>query len=443
MREREPGDDRAATDGPSGPDADGSADVPPEAAPFDLAPGFAPEQVASLVAAGELEPVYPLLHALARGSVEHFTVRVAVLEALVEDGRASFPTAAVKEVLYWLSEPSRDRAIQTLRSSGWLEYRPTTGHQITDAGRFVAGILSLLRARVREESLLPSVEGIQYMVSLGMDPLRQLQLLRSQMENLRREMEAARSSHSEVILRAAEGRLGEALALSERIRAVLAKVPLERTHARRVAQEIHELLSRLHGVGSTLHAALTDIGRQYLRLVAGMKTADIVATLMRLPKEELEAVGREALFPAVPVPPLVVPELLAAEAEAYLARKREAPPEVAWKDPPEPERPTTTAEIPPEIAALLDDLDRLVQTGVPTSLREFLPRSTPGESFLRATLLPLLGETVGGEGVAGRLGAMPLTVRVDGTGLPEEAPAPLVAVTPGNIEPKRAEARRG
>jgi hypothetical protein len=50
---------------------------------------------------------------------------------------------------------------------------------------------SFLRARVREGSVLPAVEGIDYMLNLGVDPTMQLKLHRSQLENLRTEMENA------------------------------------------------------------------------------------------------------------------------------------------------------------------------------------------------------------------------------------------------------------
>ena len=162
-------------------------------------------------------------------------------------------------------------------------------------------MLSFLRARLREGDLLPTVEGIDYMLRLGVDPVRQLLLLRSRLEDLRNEMESARRlSDSEVILRDASARLQDALELSERIRAVLTRVPLEMAEARHAAQDVHELLSRLHGVGSDLHAAITEIGRQYLHLVGGLTTADIIATLMQLPVEELDNAAKAAMRPMVP-----------------------------------------------------------------------------------------------------------------------------------------------
>jgi len=52
-----------------------------------LLSGFEPDRVPPLVAARELEPIYPMLHALTRGSLGHFFLRIAALEALVEDSR--------------------------------------------------------------------------------------------------------------------------------------------------------------------------------------------------------------------------------------------------------------------------------------------------------------------------------------------------------------------
>src|SRR5260370_15888742 len=158
-------------------------------------------------------------------------------------------------------------------------------------------MLAFLRARLREDDLLPTVEGINYMLPLGVDPVRHLQLLRTRLEDLRSAMEVARNSHSEVILRGASERLQAALSLSKRIRLVLARVPLEMAESRRVAQEIHDLLSRLHDVGSDLHAAMTEVGRQYLHLVGGFTTSHIVATLMKMPMTDATSASKTELRP--------------------------------------------------------------------------------------------------------------------------------------------------
>jgi hypothetical protein len=409
-----------------------SSEVPSWEALADFLAGFAPEDVEPLTAARELESVYPLLHALTRGALGDFFIRVAALEALIADGRSPLVSTEIDEVLYWLKDNPRDLVMRTLRGSGWVTYTAVDGYRISSAGQFVATILSFLRARVRRGDLLPTVEGIDYMIRLGVDPVRQVLLLRARLEDLRNSMEDARNSHSEVILRGASARLSEALEVSQRIREVLARVPLEMIEARRVAQDVHDLLSRLHGVGSDLHAAITEVGRQYLNLVAGLSTSDILTTLMQLSGEELANAARCAMQPVFRRPVFVVPELLASAAEAYLTRDRSSPVPPEWTEPPEPEQTENAARIPEEIAQLLDDLDRLIESHHTKSLASFVPRRTAPESMLRASLLPLLGNAVGGEGVAGRLGAMRLKVSVHASGRLTTA-TPLSELSEGSI----------
>jgi hypothetical protein len=408
------------------------SEVPSWEALADLLAGFGPEDIEPLTAARELESVYPLLHALTRGVLGDFFVRVAALEALIADGRSPLTSTEIAEILYWLKDNPRDLVMRTLRGSGWITYTGVDGYRISSAGQFVATVLSFLRARVRQGDLLPTVEGIDYMIRLGVDPIRQVLLLRSRLDDLRNSMEEARNSHSEVILRGATSRLSEALEVSERIREVLARVPLEMIEARRVAQDVHDLLSRLHGVGSDLHAAITEVGRQYLHLVAGLTTSDILTTLMQLSCEELSNAARCAIQPVFRRPVFVVPELLASAAEAYLTRAQSIAIPTEWTEPPEPQLTENAAHIPEEIAQLLDDLDRLIESRQKEPLATFVPRRTAPESMLRASLLPLLGIAVGGEGVAGRLGAMPVKVTIATTGRLTKA-APLSELSEGVI----------
>lgn len=395
--------------------------------------GFVPEHVPALASARELEMVYPLLHALTRGGLAGFYVRVAALESLLADGRGFLKPHEATELLYWLKEP--DSVLRTLRDSGWIEHEPGGGYRVTDQGRFVATVLSFLRGRVREQTLLPTVEGVDYMIRCGIDPVRQLVLLRSQLEDLRSAMETARSSHSSVLLRQAAGRLEQALKLSERIRAVLASVPMELAEARLVAHDIHDLLSRLHGVGSQLHSAITEVGRQYLNLVGGMSTTDIVAALMRLPLKELAGAAASALISMAPPPLLIVDELLGATAEAYLARQIEEPAAVDWVDAPEPQSAQPVSVLPEEVNTILDDLDSLIAAQLHATFHDFIPKNTPAESLLRASLLPLLRQSTGGVGVAGRLSAFPLRLVIEDDGYLRPAPGPVTELTPGRIEP--------
>lgn len=404
-----------------------------------ILPGFAADTVPFLAAARQLDLIYPLLHALTRGSLSEFVARVASLEALIADGRSPLNPGELSEILYWFIDSAKEHVIRTLRESGWLIFEQASGYRISDAGHFVATMLAFLRARLREDDLLPTVEGIDYMIRLGVDPVRHLQLLRTRLEDLRSAMEVARNSHSEVILRGASERLQAALSLSKRIRLILARVPLEMSESRRVVQEIHDLLSRLHGVGSDLHAAMTEVGRQYLHLVGGLTTADIVATLMKMPMTELGSAAKTALRPLGRRPAFLVPELLGASAEAYLSRQLHGNGRVEWKEPPPAEIDTSDLTVPEEVLALLDDLDQLRTTEDAQPLSTFIPRGTAAESFLRASLLPLLDQHIGGEGVAGRLSSMNLELRIE-NGDVVPAAEPLSETSPGTIRSRKESA---
>lgn len=405
--------------------------------------GLPPDQVEALATVRELEPVYPLLHALVGRSPREFFVRAAVMEALVESARPAFSPQDLDEILYWLDEGARTAALRALRQSGWLEFDPAAGHALTDAGRWVSDVLSFLHHRLRESELLPTVEGVRYALDIGLDPLRHLQSMRSRLAAMRQEIDEALASHSEVVLRRTAGKLQEVLRLSERIRAVLDAVRLDQVAARRVARAIHDLLSRLHGASSTLHAAVTEVGRQYLRLTAGLTTEQIVRALMAKSLGELAAAGREALFPVLPAPPLLTTDAVAYAAELQASRERMEAEPVVWSEPAEAPRAANAVDVPPEVERLLADLGAIVRGGEPVALSRVIPAGDAGESFLRASLLALAGQPFAGEGVAGRLGFLPLSIEPEGDGWPETLEtmagiegAPLTRLTPGAVHPR-------
>jgi hypothetical protein len=80
MQQRSSGPDAVSEPEPRDPEPLSPPDDA-EPSPLDeLLAGFHLEQVPELSGAAELEQVYPLLHALTRGSITAFTVRVAALE---------------------------------------------------------------------------------------------------------------------------------------------------------------------------------------------------------------------------------------------------------------------------------------------------------------------------------------------------------------------------
>jgi hypothetical protein len=396
--------------------------------------GIPPDQIEALTAVKRLEAVYSLLHALLGRSVRDFLVRAAALKGIVESERTWLASRDLDHALSWLDDAARDSTLRALRSSGWFTYRPDAGTALTEAGRWAYDVLAFLHKRLAESELLPTVAGIEYALEIGVDPVWHLQSLRGRLTALREEIEAARASHSEVILRRAAAKVEEALQLSAQIRVVLDRIPLDHRAARRVVREIHDLLSRLHGGGAELHAAITEVGRQYLELTAGLTVEQIVRSLMSMTREQLAAVGREALLPAFRPPPLLTPEVVAAAAELQVLRERVAPEPVVFTEPPDAPTGTDAALVPPEIRQLLQDLAQVAAERVPTLLRDLVPREDTATSFLRVSLLPLVGDRRAGEGIAGQLGGLPLAVTPEGDGTPEPIDsAALAELTPGTI----------
>ena len=420
------------------PDA-GPADVEPAGwdALAALTGGIPPEQVDELRAVRTLEPMYPLLHALVGRTMRDFLVRAAALEAMVQSGRATFGAGDLDEVLSFLDPEARGATLAALRRSGWLEHFPAQGTVVTDAGRWAFDILAFLHKRVGEAELLPTVAGLDYALLIGVDPVRHLLSMRARLNALRAEIEAARASHSEVVLRRTAGRIDDALRLSAQIRAALDRVPLDHLAARTVAREIHGLLAQLHGAGSELHRDVVEMGRQYLTLTGGLTTEQVVRALMSRSQEELARVAREVLLPVVTPPPLVTTDVLGSAAEQQALRVRPEAPEVVWAEP-APAAPTTQdAFAPDDVRALLAELSAVAAARRAVPLVDAVARGSRSEAFLRLSLLALVGDARAGEGFAGQLGALPLDVEAAEDGWPEPVEGrPIAALTPGAIVPR-------
>lgn len=418
-----------------------SSDSEPQARGWDelvhLTGGIPPEQIAGLTGVRELDQVYPLLHSLAGRSLSDFLVRAAALEAIVGADKAVFAASELDQILYWLEPAARESTLRVLRQSGWLEYEAGVGTTLTDAGRWAYDVLSFLHRRLRESELLPTIAGIQYALEIGADPIRLLLSMRSRLVAQRDEIEKARASYSEVVLRRAISNLDTALELSAQIRSVLERIPLDQRAARAIVRDIHDLLSQLHGSSSELHQAIVELGRQYLRLAAGLTVEQIVTALRRLPFDELAATGREALQPIVAAPPLLTTEVVAQAAEIHLLREHPLPAPLQWEEPAPAASVVGEPELPPEVAALLHDLGALAGEARKEALASFVPRDDSATSFLRASLLSLVGHRLSGEGVAGQLGAVPICIELQQEGWPSELESEniLTALTPGALAP--------
>jgi hypothetical protein len=123
-------------------------------------------------------------------------------------------------------------------------------------------------------------------------------------------------------------------------------------------------------------------------------------------------------------------------------RDRPEAPAAVWEEPVEAPRAADALVAPPEVERLLTDLSAAARGAEPVPLARVVPADDAGESFLRASLLSLVGVQWAGEGIAGRLGALPLDVDVQGDGWPEplaadeSSKASLARLTPGAVRPR-------
>ena len=111
--------------------------------------------------------------------------------------------------------------------------------------------------------------------------------------------------------------------------------------------------------------------------------------------------------------------------------------DIAWEDPPEAPRVGGAVAVPAEVVALVADLAAVARAREAVPLAGLIPRRDAGESLLRASLLPLVGDGRAGEGIAGQLGAIAADVRPVGDGWPDPLEdGPLSALTPGAVKPR-------
>ncbi len=111
--------------------------------------------------------------------------------------------------------------------------------------------------------------------------------------------------------------------------------------------------------------------------------------------------------------------------------------DVVWEEPAEAPRATSDDTAPEDARSLLADLAAIVGAGRAAPLADVVASGSKAESFLRLSLLPLVGDARAGEGFAGQLGALPLDVEASGDGWPEPVEGrPVASLTPGEVVPR-------
>jgi hypothetical protein len=121
----------------------------------------------------ELAPFRSLLHALTGRSPHDFSVRVAVLQAVVESRHPVFSSRDLGTRLSWLTGKTRSAALRALQQGGWLESHPTAGLVLTAAGRHLFVALQLLRHADRDDEMTSLLrrKSLAELASAGRDAL--------------------------------------------------------------------------------------------------------------------------------------------------------------------------------------------------------------------------------------------------------------------------------
>jgi len=378
-----------------------------------------PHQVAELQSVSGLELAWPLLRSLVGQSPLDFLVRTAALRALTSRARAYLSNDEVDRALSWLKPEEKDSVLGALRDRHWMEYHPEHGWAITTEGTLVLEVMGLLQKHVSDIDLFTSVTALEVAQewSLPIHPF--LNLMHHRLARLRVEIEDARRTRSPFILRRTKGKILLALDHSDMVIRALGSIPREDEESLKISRQIHFLLSALHDASTRLEADITTTGRQYITLPEGYSLEQVTRSLMEMDKSELAEASRAALRAAyVPAPQINAHALIFA-AEAYLTRERFELPTIDWAEPDPPEAAPREDDATMETIGFVEELELLAATHGTTSLSELVPRGSPAESFLRQSLLGFLNEERETEGIAARIGNLPLEVTLADEGWPE------------------------
>lgn len=377
---------------------------------------------------------YELLKTLVGQRWSDFLTRTSALHHLISREDAWLGSREVGRALHWLDEDERERVVRVLRQGGWLEHRRGRGYRVPDEARWVYESILFLIQRATEDALELSVSSLEHAIDADVPVEVVLPTLRNNLRTTLADIEDARRTHSPVVLQDAMEKLGDVGELSDRVLTVLEEIDPTHPQAQQDANQIHALLSRLELASSELQDDLADVQRQFLPLESGVSHEDIVGELMDLPADEIAEVGEKALQGFIELPLLVTQSVMAAAAESQMVKEDEEV-DMEWSTPSRPEPASAEEQVPPEVEALLEDLETITADGQSKRLSEVIPKDGKAVSFLRADLLPLVENTVGGEGVTGRFTDLDLELAVTSE-LEDVHDGPVTKVSEGRLIPE-------
>lgn len=404
-----------------------------------IAQDFKINDIDALINYKNLLIFYPLLNELTKVSENDFLIRISIIGEMARSEHTYWDKDSLDRFFSWIRQEKREYLISSLRNNQWLEYDRDKGYYLTDSGRTVNSILNLLTGLSKKpEDYGIAVCSLEYCINMGIDPSLVIGGLRSKLEEITRRMEEALNSHSQVIILKAQGELDLCLHWSEKTREVLKKIDTSDPINLTEVNSIHRNLSLLHNYRSELERSLTDIGRQFISLEAGITLIDITDYLMKTEISELGEVAREAVSLPIKKPIFLLEDGLISSTEAVLTRNIIEEMDVGWGSPEFPLEMTPTVEEEISLKPLYEDLKDILENGLPRHLSEVVPRDSKEMSFYRLSMLPLLGEGREGEKIetiSNQFKRLPLDVNIESETMVEVDSQYIYAISDGKISP--------
>lgn len=338
----------------------------------------------------------PLLHEIFGGGEAKTKLTFTLIHALMTDDRVRWSRQELDEKFHWLKDGHRNYLLQRLSSVGWLEYYRDRGvYMITDKGEALMRILSrfVMGPRLVENEGAALAE-IEFSMLLELEDLPdRLTFLRNRLMKHAIRAEHALNSESAYRILEIYEQLKSAYRWAEQTRQTLDHIEVEDddTAQWEAIRGVHDHLSKLHSLISTMQLTLQDIQRKQIDIARyGLTHLDIDHYLIHANVDELSDTMYRHLA-KVPHPFFLIEDNVFAEADDIINRERyESGEGRGW----ETDIGEAEADLSPQTARETDDLVKRFHTTPKTWTNvEHLVQEVPWEeAAYRYSILTLMAD---------------------------------------------------
>ncbi len=270
----------------------------------------------------------PLLHEIFGGGEAKTKLTFSILHTLMIDDRVRWSRQELDEIFHWIKEGHRHYLFYRLSNVGWLEYFRDRGvYMISDKGEALMRILSrFVLGKQLVENEGAALAEIEFSLLLDLNDLPdRLRFLRNRL--MKHSIRAEHALNSESAYRILEiyEQLKSAYRWAEQTRQTLDHIEVEEDNTDQwdAVRGVHDHLSKLHSIISTMQLTLQDIQRRQIDIAHyGLTHLDIDHYLIHANVDVLSDMMQRHLG-KIPHPFLVVEDNMFGEADDILNRDRE------------------------------------------------------------------------------------------------------------------------